>query len=106
MNWRVLRDQPYGVVIKPLIRGRVDAVRQRSPAKRLTPMGLVANESAKCFADFIDEIGYFSMYLGRRCGCFWARLHEYHMILGGQSVVPHSKFIRSGGRVKHIKASP
>ena len=106
MNWRVLRDQPYGVVIKPLIRGRVDARRQPCPAKRLTPMGLVADESAKCFADFIDEIGYFSMYLGRRCGCFWARLHEYHMILGGQSVVPHSKFIRSGGRVKHIKASP
>ena len=101
-----LKDQPYGVVIEPLIRGSVDAVRQPCPAKRLTPMGLVAGESAKCFADFIDEIGYFSMYLGRRCGCFWARLHGYHMILGGQSAVPHSKFIRSDGKVKHIKASP
>ena len=101
-----MRDQPYGVVIEPLIRGSVDAVRQHCPVKRLTPSGLVADESAKCFADFIDEIGYFSMYLGRRYGCFWARLGRYHMILGGQSVVPHSKFIRSGGRVKHIKTSP
>ena len=41
-----LRDQPYGVVIKPLIRGSVDAVRQHCPAKRLTPMGLLAGESA------------------------------------------------------------
>ena len=69
-------------------------------------MRLFVSEKNGIFADFIDEIGYFSMYLGRRCGCFWARLHGYHMILGGQSVVPHSKFIRSGGRVKHIKASP
>ena len=37
---------------------------------------------------------------------FLARLGRYYMILGGESVVPHSKFIRSGGRVKHIKASP
>ena len=44
MNWRVLKDQPYGVVIKPLIRGSVDALRQHCPAKRLTPMGLVAEE--------------------------------------------------------------
>ena len=101
-----LKDQLCGVIIFSGLRGRVDAWRQPCPAKRLTPMGLVADESAKCFADFIDEIGYFSMYLGRRCGCFWARLHGYHMILGGQSAVPHSKFIRSGGRVKHIKASP
>ncbi|WP_315570792.1 hypothetical protein, partial [Alloprevotella tannerae] len=42
-----LRDQPYGVVIKPLIRGSVDAVRQHCPAKRLTPMGLLASESAR-----------------------------------------------------------
>ena len=69
-------------------------------------MRLVADESAKCFANFIDEIGYFGMYLGRRCGYFFARLGRYYMILGGESVVPHSKFIRSGGRVKHIKASP
>ena len=46
MNWDVLRDQPYGVVIEPLIRGSVDAVRQHCPTKRLTPMGLLAGESA------------------------------------------------------------
>ena len=74
--------------------------------KKLTPMGLVASESAKCFADFIDEIGYFGMYLEWRYGCFWARLGRYYMISGGESAVPHSKFIRSGGRVKHIKTSP
>ena len=45
MSWGVLRDQPYGVVIEPLIRGRVDAVRQPCPAKRLTPMGLFVGES-------------------------------------------------------------
>ena len=62
----------------------------------------------KCgiFADFIDDIGYFGMYLGRGCSCFWTRLGRYYMILGGQSAVLHSKFIRSDGRVKHIKASP
>ena len=43
-HWAVLRDQPYGVVIKPLIRGSVDAVRQHCPAKRLTPMGLLRVE--------------------------------------------------------------
>ena len=106
MNWDVLKDQPYGVVIEPLIRGSVDALRQHCPAKRLTPMGLVADESAKCFADFIDEIGYFGVYLECRYGCYWARLGRYYMILGGESVVPHSKFIRSDGKVKHIKASP
>ena len=43
MHLRVfLRDQPYGVVIEPLIRGSIDAVRQHCPAKRLTPMGLLA----------------------------------------------------------------
>ena len=47
MNWCVLRDQPYGVVIKPLIRGSVDAVRQHCPAKRLTPMGLMVSESVQ-----------------------------------------------------------
>ena len=89
-----------------MIRGSVDALRQHCPAKRLTPMGLVADESAKCFADFIDEIGYFGVYLECRYGCYWARLGRYYMILGGESVVPHSKFIRSDGKVKHIKASP
>ena len=39
-----MRDQPYGVVIEPLIRGSVDAQRQRCPAKRLTPMGLLRVE--------------------------------------------------------------
>ena len=43
-HWAVLRDQPYGVVIEPLIRGSVDAVRQHCPAKRLTPMGLLRVE--------------------------------------------------------------
>ena len=47
MSWGVLRDQPYGVVIEPLIRGSVDAVRQHCPAKRLIPMGLMARESAQ-----------------------------------------------------------
>ena len=42
MSWGVLRDQPYGVVIEPLICGSVDALRQHCPAKRLTPMGLLA----------------------------------------------------------------
>ena len=72
-----LRDQPYGVVIEPLIRGSVDAVRQHCPAKRLTPMGLLRVE-----------------------------VRRNDVISGGQSAVLHSKFIRSGGRVKHIKASP
>ena len=44
MSWGVLRDQPCGVVIEPLIRGSVDAVRQHCPAKRLTPMGLLRVE--------------------------------------------------------------
>ena len=43
-HWRVLKDQPYGVVIEPLIRGSVDAMRQHCPAKRLTPMGLLRVE--------------------------------------------------------------
>ena len=38
----LLKDQPYGVVIKPLIRGSVDAVHQHCPAKRLTLIGLLA----------------------------------------------------------------
>ena len=43
MHLRVfLRDQPYGVVIFSRLRGRVDAQRQPCPAKRLTPMGLLA----------------------------------------------------------------
>jgi len=53
-----LKDQPYGVVIKPLIRGSVDAVRQHCPAKRLTPMGLLASESARGFYDYRRNIGH------------------------------------------------
>ena len=58
MNWCVLKDQPYGVVIEPLIRGSVDAVRQHCPAKRLTPMGLMAGESARGFYDYRRNIGH------------------------------------------------
>ena len=73
---------------------------------RPVAMRLFVSEKMRYFADFIDDIGYFGMYLGRRCGCLWARLHGFYMISGGQSAVPHSKFIRSGSKVKHIKASP
>ena len=73
---------------------------------RPVAMRLFVSEKMRYFADFIDDIGHFGMYLGRGCSCFWTRLGRYYMISGGQSVVPHSKFIRSGGRVKHIKASP
>ena len=60
----------------------------------------------KCgiFADFIDDIGYFSMYLGRRYSCFWVKLRRNDAILGGQSAVLCNEFIRSDGKVKHIKA--
>ncbi len=79
-----LKDQPYGVVIEPLIRDSVDALRQHCPAKRLTPMGLVADESARYFADFIDKIGYFDMYFEWKCGYYRKRLREDFMILGGK----------------------
>ena len=59
INWGVLRDQPYGVVIKPLIRGSVDAMRQHCPAKRLTPMGLLAGENARGLCCFNREVGLF-----------------------------------------------
>ena len=59
INWGVLRDQPYGVVIKPLIRGSVDALRQHCPAKRLTPMGLLAGENARGLCCFNREVGLF-----------------------------------------------
>ena len=52
-----LKDQPYGVVIEPLIRDSVDAVRQHCPAKRLTPMGLVADEVARKWCDFRRGVG-------------------------------------------------
>ena len=84
MFWRVFERQPYGVVIESLIRGSVDAVRQHCPAKRLTPMGLMAGESARCFANFIDEIGYFDMYFEWKCGYYRKRLREDFMILGGK----------------------
>ena len=57
MNWCVLKDQPCGVVIELLIRGSVDAVRQHCPAKRLTPMGLVADEVARKWCDFRRGVG-------------------------------------------------
>ena len=59
MNWDVLKDQPYGVVIEPLIRGSVDAVHQHCPAKRLTPMGLLAGENARGLCCFNREVGLF-----------------------------------------------
>ena len=54
-----LKDQPCGVVIEPLIRGSVDAVRQHCPAKRLTPMGLVAGEVTRVLYDFRQKVGTF-----------------------------------------------
>ena len=99
-----LKDQPYGVVIEPLICGSVDAVRQHCPAKRLTPMGLVAGESARCFANFIDEIGYFGMYFEWKCGYYRKRLREDFMILGGISVIFRSEFIWECG--KNMQTSP
>ena len=60
MHLRVFwRDQPYGVVIEPLIRGSVDAVRQHCPAKRLTPMGLLTGENARGLCCFNREVGAF-----------------------------------------------
>ena len=59
MSWGILRDQPYGVVIKPLIRGSVDAQRQHCPAKRLTPMRLVAGENTRGLCCFNREVGAF-----------------------------------------------
>ena len=57
MSWGVLRDQPYGVVNEPMSRGRVDAMRQPCPTKRLTPMGLLAGKSAWGVSDFRWEVG-------------------------------------------------
>ena len=54
-----LRDQPYGVVIEPLIRDSVDALRQHCPTKRLTPMGLLAGESARRLCCFRWEVSTF-----------------------------------------------
>ena len=68
MYWGVLKDQPYGVVIKPLIRGSVDALRQHCPAKRLTPMGLFAGESVRCFCGLRRRIAHIPLrvYMGVR----------------------------------------
>ena len=55
-----LKDQPYGVVIEPLICGSVDAVRQHCPAKRLTSMGLVAGEVTRVLYDFRRKVGTFT----------------------------------------------
>ena len=69
-------------------------------------MRLFVSEKNGIFADFIDEIGCFGMCLGGRCSCFWVKVRRNDAILGGQSAVLHNKFIRSGGKVKHIKSSP
>ena len=63
-----LKDQPYGVVIEPLIRGSVDAMRQHCPTKRLTPMGLSAGENARGLWDFRRNIGHIPqrVYMGVR----------------------------------------
>ena len=63
-----MRDQPYGVVIESLIRGRVDARRQPCPTKRLTPMGLSAGENARGLCDFRRNIGHIPqrVYMGVR----------------------------------------
>ena len=63
-----LKDQPYGVGIEPLIRGRVDAMRQPCPTKRLTPMGLSAGENARGLCDFRRNIGHIPLrvYMGVR----------------------------------------
>ena len=47
-------------------------------------MGLLADKSARCFANFIDEIGYFDMYFEWKCGYYRKRLREDFMILGGK----------------------
>ena len=85
MHFRVfMKDQPYGVVIFIACWCRVDAKRQPGPTKRPTPMGLLADKSARCFANFIDEIGYFDMYFEWKCGYYRKRLREDFMILGGK----------------------
>ena len=63
-----MKDQPYGVVIFSGLRGRVDAVRQPCPAKRLTPMGLLAGENARGLCDFRRNIGHIPLgvYMGVR----------------------------------------
>ena len=47
-------------------------------------MGLLADKSARYFANFIDEIGYFDMYIEWKCGYYRKRLREDFMILGGK----------------------
>ena len=69
MHLRVfLRDQPYGVVIFSGLRGRVDARRHPCPTKRLTPMGLFAGESVRCFCGFRRRIAHIPLrvYMGVR----------------------------------------
>ena len=77
MSWGILRDQPYGVVIEPFIRGSVDAVRQHCPAKRLTPSGLVAGENARGLCCFNREVGAFIDVSGCDkviCGRYYIRI--------------------------------
>ena len=80
MHFRVfLKDQPYGVVNEPMIWGRVDAMRQPCPAKRLTPMGLLRVEARR--NDVILSGGWVHeqmrgrgdafIYKGGRVGSMW-----------------------------------
>ena len=67
IHFRVfMKDQPYGVVIFSGLRGRVDAVRQPCPAKRLTPMGLLAGENARGFYVILGGISVIF-----RCEFIW-----------------------------------
>ena len=50
-KWRALKDQPYGVGITATCWCRVDAPRQPCPTKRLTPMGLFADDNARELGD-------------------------------------------------------
>ena len=63
-----LKDQPYGVVNLVMLRGSVDALRQHCPTKRLTPMGLFAGESVRCFCGFRRRIAHIPLrvYMGVR----------------------------------------
>ena len=69
MHFRVfLRGQPYGVGIFIACWYRVDVMRQSCPAKRLTPMGLFAGESVRCFCGFRRRIAHIPLrvYMGVR----------------------------------------
>ena len=52
----ILKDQPYGGVNLPMIRGSVDVARQHCPTKRLTPMGLLVGETMRKRYKFTRKI--------------------------------------------------